>query len=156
MGVEIERRFLVEHHRFRPESQGTRMVQAYLSTGDSATVRVRLARAEAWLTIKGRTRGLTRAEFEYAIPLADAEQLLELCDGGRIEKMRYRESYGRHMWDVDVFSGENEGLVLAEVELADESESFESPPWLGKEVTRDFRYSNSALARHPHREWRTE
>lgn len=156
MGVEIERKFLVDQRGFRPTGQGVRLVQGYLSTQKTATIRVRVASEQAWLTIKGETTGFTRREFEYPIPLQDAEEMLSLCADGLVEKTRYREKFGNHVWEVDVFEGNNAGLVLAEIELDAETQPYDAPPWLGPEVTRDFRYSNSSLARHPYGEWSAE
>lgn len=125
------------------------MVQGYLSLDPDRTVRVRLAGENAWLTVKGRTQGITRAEFEYEIPAADARELLELCQPAVIDKTRHRVEFGGHVWEVDVFHGANDGLVLAEVELADASIRPEIPPWVGAEVSDDARYYNACLAVRP-------
>jgi adenylate cyclase len=149
--VEIERKFRVRPG-WQPTGSGTRLEQGYLCLEPARTVRVRRADGQAWLTIKGRSVGARRAEFEYPIPVADAEAMLALC-AARIEKTRYRLPHGRHVFEVDVFAGRNAGLILAEVELGHEDERFERPDWLGTEVTADPRYFNSALATHPYSDW---
>lgn len=129
------------------------MAQGYLSLDPDRTVRVRLAGDNAWLTIKGRTEGITRAEFEFAIPTDDAQMLLAICLPSLIDKTRHEISYRGHLWEIDVFHGDNEGLVIAEVELADESISPALPPWVGAEVSSDTRYFNSRLATAPFKSW---
>lgn len=153
MAAEIERKFLVAEDSWRDGSAGVRIAQGYLSQDPDRTVRVRLAGDNAWLTIKGRTEGITRAEFEYAIPADDARTLLEMCLPSVIDKTRHEISYAGHLWEIDVFHGDNEGLVVAEVELADESISPELPPWVGAEVSSDARYFNSCLAVRPYGRW---
>ncbi len=154
MAHEIERKFLVRSDAYRAQGTAERYRQGYVRTGGPATVRVRIAGARGYLTLKGPTQGLTRAEFEYPIPLADAEVLLDtLCERPQIEKVRWRIPAGAHTWEVDEFLGENAGLVVAEIELTAEDEPFERPGWLGAEVTTDPRYRNSALARRPYRSW---
>lgn len=152
MGIEIERKFLVRNDGWRTE-HGTRLIQGYLSRDKGRTVRVRIAGEAAWLTIKGLTTGISRAEFEYAIPVADAEQLLSLCEGPIIEKTRHLVEYEGTTWEVDEFHGANAGLVVAEVELDSESEFFARPAWLGDEVSGDVRYSNSSLSVMPFSLW---
>ncbi len=153
MAKEIERKFLVAGDGWRSR-QGRRYRQAYLSTDKERTVRVRVVDESAWLTIKGLTRGVTRSEFEYPIPLADAETLLEdLCLQPVIDKTRYLVPVGQHTWEVDEFHGVNEGLVVAEIELASEDEAFEKPDWLGEEVSGDSRYFNANLITHPFSQW---
>lgn len=156
MGIEIERKFLVADDGWRDAADaGQHLRQRYLFTDRRCSVRVRSAGDRAWLNIKGSTVGTTRCEFEYAIPPADAEAILDsLCEPGGIDKTRYRVPVGRHVFEVDVFHGENDGLVVAEVELGSAEESFERPGWLGEEVTDDVRYYNSRLAQRPWREWR--
>ncbi len=129
------------------------MLQGYLNRDMERTVRVRIAGEQAFLTIKGASRGAVRAEFEYEIPLEDAEQLLKLSDGPVVEKIRYVLNHKGLIWEVDEFLGENHGLVVAEVELTSESQSFEKPNWVGREVTEDLRYFNSNLAAHPYSTW---
>ncbi len=144
MPFEIERKFLLADGDRPRLAEGARYCQGYLSRGE-VTVRVRRAADQAFLTVKGRPRGIVRPEFEYGIPVEDAEALLSLCKRPLIEKTRYCVPFGGHVWFVDVFGGGNSGLVLAEIELDHADESFERPPWLGREVTHDRRYSNSAL-----------
>ena len=154
MAKEIERKFLVAHQAWR-ESVNTIHVfrQGYLSYDSERTVRVRATEVTGYLTIKGITEGLTRDEFEYEIPLADALALLQLCERPAIEKKRYIVPNGAHAWEVDVFEGVNEGLVVAEIELGSEDEAFDKPNWLGNEVSGDRKYSNSALSLHPFKDW---
>lgn len=149
MASEIERKFLVNGDAWNDGSPGTRIAQGYLSMDADRTVRIRIAGENAWITVKGRTQGITRAEFEYAIPAADARDLLEMCLPSVIDKTRHRIDFGGHVWEVDVFHGANDGLVLAEVELDDESVVPELPPWLGEEVSHDVRYFNANLAVTP-------
>ncbi len=153
MPAEIERKFLVVDESWRDGAVGIGISQGYLSQDPDRTVRVRLAGDNAWITIKGRTHGITRAEFEYAIPPQDARELLELCLPSVIEKTRHEIRHGAHIWEVDVFHGENAGLIIAEVELSDRNESPEMPSWLGMEVSDDPRYFNSHLSRQPFAKW---
>lgn len=152
MATEIERKFLVTGQDWRrPDAQ--RLVQGYLNRDKARTVRVRIAGEAAFLTIKGLTSGATRPEFEYPVPLADAQAMLAMCDGPLIDKWRHRVVFGGLLWEVDEFVGENAGLVVAEVELESEDQSFERPPWVGEEVTHDSRYFNACLASHPFARW---
>lgn len=153
MPSEIERKFLLSDDSWRDGSPGVRISQGYLSQDPERTVRVRIGGEKAWLTIKGRTQGITRTEFEYPIPVAEARELLGLCLSSVIDKTRYKVPYAGHVWEIDVFDGDNEGLVIAEVELADESVSPELPPWIGMEVSDDARYFNSCLAARPYAIW---
>ena len=153
MASEIERKFLVTGDSWNDGSPGIRIAQGYLSLDPDRCVRVRLAGDEAWLTIKGRTEGITRAEFEYPIPPKDARDLLEMCLPSIIDKTRHRIPFAGHLWEVDVFHGSNDGLVLAEVELTDESAAPELPPWVGAEVSADARYYNASLATRPFGAW---
>jgi adenylate cyclase len=160
MGVEIERKFLVADS-WRPSTPGERLRQGYLkSDPGSGTLRVRWTSGDAgeagWLTVKGPIVGLSRLEFEYRIPADDAAVLLEQLVGLSIDKTRYRERPGAHVWEIDVFHGANEGLIVAEVELSSEGDAPEPPPWLGREVTADRRYANSNLARTPWPLWRDQ
>jgi adenylate cyclase len=152
MATEIERKFLVHGTHWR-RGPGVRLSQGYLNRDKERTVRVRIAGDRAFLTIKGLTRGASRAEFEYEIPLADAEQILQLSDGPIIQKTRYVIVHDGSTWEVDEFLGDNAGLVLAEIELTSEGQPFRHPPWLGAEVTHDSRYLNSCLASHPYCKW---
>ncbi|MAS95340.1 MAG: adenylate cyclase [Verrucomicrobiales bacterium] len=153
MGVEIERKFLVIPEHWNPEKEGKEIKQGYLSTDPERNVRVRIYGGDAFLTIKGKTVGISRTEIEYPIPLDDATELLQLCHRPLIEKLRYTIPESTLMWEVDIFSGENEGLMIAEIELPDEATTFEKPAWVGEEVTTDFRYSNSSLCEKPFRTW---
>ena len=154
MALEIERKFLVAGEGWRqPPARQQRFSQGYLSRDPARTVRVRVAGAQAFLTIKGRTVGATRAEFEYAIPMGEAQQLLLLCEGPLIDKVRHLCEFRGKTWEVDEFFGDNAGLVVAEIELGAEDEAFERPAWLGAEVTGDARYYNANLAVTPYRTW---
>jgi CYTH domain-containing protein len=152
MGIEIERKFLIAGDGWQ-SSDATHLRQGYLNRDKTRTVRVRIAGEQAFLTIKGISIGATRQEFEYLIPLPDAEALLPLCDGPLIDKTRHRVSYDGLIWEIDEFHGDNAGLIMAEVELASEQQSFAKPPWLGQEVTGDVRYYNSSLANMPFGHW---
>lgn len=154
MGREIERKFLVDTSRWRPAGPGVPFRQGYLSTHPERTVRVRLEGPAGKLTIKGATSGISRVELEYDVPRADAEQLLALCERPLIEKVRHTESHGGKTWEIDVFSGDNDGLVVAELEISSEDEAFTRPPWVTSEVSHDPRYFNAALVRAPYRTWR--
>ena len=153
MPREIERKFLVTGDAWR-EGEGHHYRQGYLSLVPAHTVRVRLVDNSATLTIKGETKGATRREFEYEIPPDEARQMLdELCEKPIIEKKRHLVDYQGHTWEVDEFFAENDGLVLAELELESEGESFPRPPWLGEEVTDDPRYYNANLVEKPYNTW---
>ena len=155
MATEIERKFLVTGDFSRQVTSAQRIVQGYICSQHGRTVRVRIRGEEGFLTIKGASdeKGLSRYEFEQKIPLADAEELLKLCEPGAIDKMRNLVPAGKHTWEIDVFHGENEGLILAEIELASEDEPFERPDWIGQEVSGDRRYYNSMLTKHPYKQW---
>lgn len=154
MGEEIERKFLVTGDGWRAGARGTRYRQGFLSTEPERVVRVRVAGARGWIAIKGTAIGARRTELEYEIPVADAELMLEkLCKRPFVEKVRHTLMVGSHTWEVDVFEGQNEGLVIAEIELRSEDEAFEKPTWAGEEVTGDPRYFNSNLVAHPYRKW---
>ncbi len=152
MGLEIERKFLVRGDAWR-QGEARYLCQAYLNRDPGRTVRVRVDGEQGFLTIKGRSVGATRSEFEYAIPLADAQALLALADGPCIEKLRHRVAMGELVWEVDEFLGANAGLVVAEIELEREDQPFDRPDWLGEEVSQDPRYFNSALAARPYSSW---
>ena len=157
MGIEIERKFIVITTKLTDAGIGTRIVQGYLSSEKGRTVRVRIEGEEARITIKGPSEGFSRAEYEYPIPLADAREILDdLCERPFIDKTRHRVDYGGRTWEIDVFHGDNEGLVMAEVELESEEAAVELPPWAGREVSRDRRYFNSNLAKEPWPRWRDE
>lgn len=154
MALEIERKFLVRDIGITDTLPGERLTQGYLSHDKNATVRVRIAGGSAWLTIKGKTEGATRSEFEYPIPLDDAQAMLaELCGQGVIDKTRYRLPQGELCWEIDVFHGDNDGLVVAEIELPSEDTPFDKPDWVGVEVTGEVRYYNSALSSTPYKLW---
>ena len=155
MAVENERKFLVEGQFTRPpESEGTLIVQGYLCSTGAAEVRVRMKGADAYLTIKSSRQGITRAEFEYPIPRPDAEEILrDLCALPTIHKRRYVLTEDGVNWEIDIFSGANEGLVLAEVELSDVHADLKKPHWLGREVTNDQRFRNASLAKNPYSKW---
>ena len=154
MAIEIERKFLVKPGAWTPRDAGTHMQQGYLSSQNGCTVRVRIEGDAGRLTVKGPTLGISRPEFEYAVPLADARFMLdELCEPPLIDKHRYLERFGRHTWEIDVFHGDNEGLIVAEVEMASEDDVLELPPWVGEEVSFDFRYSNANLRKAPFKSW---
>lgn len=158
MGQEIERKFTVHHERWQVfkaseglQAEGFR--QGYMADG-KATVRVRVAGNKAWLTIKGMTRNVTRQEFEYTIPVDDAEEMLEtLCRKPLIEKQRYCYQAGAYTWEVDEFFGDNAGLIVAEIELPDQNASFDRPDWVHEDVSNDPRYFNSNLAKVPFNQW---
>ena len=151
MATEIERKFLITEG-FSPDGEGTKYVQGYLGEGHDSVTRIRISGDKAYLTIKGRNSGISRQEFEYEIPVNEAEELLKLCRKPLIEKTRYHVKVGNHVWEVDEFHGANEGLWLAEIELSDENESFDLPDWAGKEVTGDPRYYNVNLVQKPNPE----
>lgn len=157
--IEIERKFLVRSNSYRNESSSkTTMVQGFLNTDPGRTVRVRIHGEIGYLTVKGPSNeeGTTRFEWEDEINLGDAKALLKLCEPGRIEKTRYEVLMGDHKYEIDEFHGDNEGLVMAEIELEKEDEEFPKPDWLGAEVTGDVRYYNSYLAKHPYKYWKDE
>jgi len=156
MGTEIERKFRMASDDWQSRGAGERFQQGYLSIDPERTVRIRLAGERAWLTIKGHNIGASRPEFEYDIPPPEARQLLALCIPPLIDKTRYRIPYGSHTWEVDVFHGDNAGLVIAEVELSAEDEVVALPDWIGEEVTGDPAYYNSNLIRHPYRTWEVD
>lgn len=153
MGQEIERKFLIHRDRWVPSSTGQRLRQGYICASPDRTVRVRSAGDIGWLTVKGPMAGFSRSEFEYEIPGADADAMIETLCSAVVDKTRYRESVGEHVWEVDVFHGANDGLIVAEVELTDERIQPERPVWVGEEVTFDRRYANSRLAREPYSTW---
>lgn len=154
--IEIERKFLVTSTDFIQQSHAQhKIVQGYLNSNPERTVRVRIKDEKGFLTIKGKsnTSGTSRFEWEREIALDEAQQLLLLCEKGVIEKTRYLVNVGKHLFEVDVFYGENDGLIVAEIELLTEDEVFEKPDWLGTEVTNDERYYNAYLSRHPFADW---
>ena len=154
MGIEIERKFLTDTNKLPPLQNGYTIKQGYIQTVDHTTVRVRIRNNEAFLTIKGKSVGASRLEFEYPIPLQDANDMLDnLCQTSVIDKTRYLVEHERHVWEVDVFEGSNKGLIVAEVELDSEEEAFSLPSWVTQEVTDDVRYFNSNLVENPYSNW---
>lgn len=155
MSIEIEHKFLLRDASWRQQvERSVRMRQGYLTSDARCSVRVRTADGRGFLNIKSGTLGIQRSEFEYPIPLADAEAILNaLCEKPLLEKIRHFVRYGQHLWEIDEFEGDNAGLIVAEIELRTIDESFERPDWLGEEVSQDIRYYNSQLARHPYRCW---
>lgn len=156
MALEIERKYLVYSDRYKSiASKQFRITQGYLSSNPERTVRIRIKGDNAYITIKGiaNSSGLTRFEWEKEIPIAEAEELLALCEPGAIDKTRFEVRWGLHTIEIDEFYGDNQGLTVAEVELASEDDLFEKPDWLVKEVTGDHRYYNSELSKRPYRTW---
>lgn len=154
MGREIERKFLVTGTEYRESAEAKQYRQGYLSRNRERTVRVRTAGDKGFITVKGKNAGIVRTEFEYEIPLSDADAMLSfLCEKPLIEKRRYHYEYEGHVWEIDEFSGDNEGLVIAEIELTSEDDAFVKPDWIGDEVSGDPRYFNSNLVNNPYRSW---
>jgi len=153
MGTEIERKFLVRRELWASSGRSTLFQQGYLCREEGRTVRARRAGGSAFLTIKGAARGLARPEFEYEVPLADIDGLLQLCIQPLIEKRRHLHEHEGHTWEVDEFLGQNAGLLVAEIELDRADEEFSRPSWVGEEVTDDPRYLNANLAVHPFSMW---
>lgn len=154
--IEIERKFLVVSNDFKKEAHiKNRIIQGFLNTDPIRTVRVRVKGGQGFLTVKGKgnENGTTRFEWESEIPVAEAEALLELAEPGAIDKIRYEVQVGEHLFEVDEFFGENEGLVVAEIELKHESDSYEKPAWLGPEVTGQPKYYNAQLSKNPYKKW---
>jgi adenylate cyclase len=154
MPMEIERKFLVASDSWQQSVvKSTPIKQGYLCTESGRTVRVRTRDEEAWLTVKGSRKGISRAEYEYAIPMSDALEMLEMSVGTVIDKVRHEVAHAGRTWEVDVFEGPNAPLIVAELELENETDDFEHPVWLGEEVSEDAAYSNSALAHKPYSRW---
>lgn len=154
MGKEIERKFLIKGDAWRDLAQGTMYRQGYLNSAKERTVRVRTVGDKAFLTVKGITIGATRAEYEYEIPFADCNALLDnLAEKPLIEKKRYKIKQDEFVWEIDEFFGDNQGLIVAEIELVSEDQAFDKPHWVGEEVTGDPRYFNSNLIKHPFTKW---
>lgn len=158
MAVEIERKYLVKEDLWNAldKGKGIYYKQGYLCTDPENTVRVRISERSAYLTIKSASKGVSRLEFEYPIPLADAEEILDQMAASSVAKVRYEISFGGKTWEVDEFQEENEGLVVAEIELDFEAETFELPEWVAEEVTSDQRYYNSQLSLNPYSRWKDE
>ncbi|MEC4986676.1 MAG: CYTH domain-containing protein [Oscillatoria sp. PMC 1068.18] len=154
MPLEIERKFLVKNDDWRKLATGTIYRQGYLTRTPEKTVRIRVVGKQGYLTIKGKSSGNSRPEFEYSIPVEDAEEMLaNLCEKPLIEKTRYKLNQGELIWEIDEFAGENQGLIIAEVELENENQVIELPGWLGEEVTDDPRYYNANLVSNPYCNW---
>ena len=159
MAQEIERKFLVKNEGFKVESfKQTRITQGYLSSVPERTVRIRVKGSRGYITIKGigNHSGASRFEWEKEIPAQEVMDLMQIAEPGVIDKIRYQVQKGGYIWEVDEFYGENQGLIVAEIELQSEDESFEHPEWLGAEVTGDAKYYNSMLMKHPYSEWKVE
>lgn len=155
MPKEIERKYLISNDNWKTHADaGTHMVQGYMGSNEKSSIRIRIDGESANLNIKSKTIGIQRSEFDYAIPLDDAKELLdELCDRPLIEKTRYHVKHEGHLWEIDVFAGDNEGLIVAEIELTSPEETFSMPDWVGKEVSDDPRYYNICLVTHPYKDW---
>lgn len=154
MPEEIERKYLLKEDTWRKNAQGSVYCQGYITTNAQATVRVRIVAKQGYLTIKGPSVGCSRLEFEYPIPVEDAQEMLNtLCQKPFIEKIRYKVEWGGLIWEIDEFDGLNKGLILAEVELNDANQQIELPPWIGEEVSHDHRYFNSYLVTNPFSQW---
>ena len=154
MSKEIERKFLVKKNLFEITGEGQYIAQGYLSSTPERTVRVRIKNHKGYLTVKGKNKGISRSEFEYEIPEVDAEELLELCEQSIIIKRRHIVKFKKSTWEVDIFEGDNEGLIVAEIELKSEEEIFDKPEWIGEEVSFDTRYYNSNLSKNPYKSWK--
>jgi CYTH domain-containing protein len=156
MGIEIERKFLIDHKKWQLLSKpdGTHYRQGYLASDDKTTIRVRIAGEHGYITIKGITTGFSRREYEYEIPVDEAAELLDNFALSEIEKIRYRIIFEDKLWEVDEFLGDNSGLIIAEIELESEDEVFQNPDWITGEVTYDDRYYNSNLSRYPFKSWK--
>jgi len=153
MAIEIERKFRVNSSEWKPSSTGKSIRQGYLSITDKFSMRVRIKGSKGFICIKRQETGFTRSEFEYDIPLEDAEVLLQMSPYPLIEKTRYKEKYENHIWEIDIFHGNNNGLVIAEIELESEKDIFDTPKWILEEVTDDSKYLNQNLAINPYNSW---
>lgn len=155
MALEIEHKFLLNNHNWRNEYyQSIAYKQGYLFSDKTRSIRIRTSNDTAWLNIKSATIGSSRQEYEYEIPLAEGLEILNnLCHKPFIEKIRYLVKHQQHIWEIDVFSGDNEGLIVAEIELSEIGESFAKPEWIGKEVTDELRYYNNCLVNNPYKNW---
>ncbi len=158
MAIEIEHKFLLSSDDWRKYvSHSVKYRQGYLSSQATSSIRIRISNDEAWLNIKSATVGTHRHEYEYPIPMADASEILKnLCRKPLIEKTRHFVTENNHLWEIDEFEGDNQGLIVAEIELDTIGQSFSKPLWLGREVTDDLRYYNNNLASHPYSEWHND
>jgi len=154
MAKEIERKFLIDLQLIGELPDGKLISQGFIGTNDKTVVRARIKGDESFLTLKGEVKGFTCSEFEYQIPVDDAKNIInELCSGGVVDKTRYEITHENHTWEIDIFHGQNEGLVVAEVEVQSESESVSLPKWIVKEVTGDPKYFNVSLLSNPYSQW---
>jgi len=155
MPIEIERKFLLVNNDWRDEVKSAQRIrQGYMGEADKASVRIRVQGDKANINIKSATLAMRRMEYEYEIPLDEAEEMLDqLCKQPQVDKTRFIVELGKHKWEIDEFYGDNEGLLVAEIELSDETETFEKPAWVGEEVTQDPRYYNVNLIKHPYKQW---
>lgn len=152
--LEIERKFLVTSNDFIEQANNCfHIIQGYLSSVPERTIRIRIKDTKAYITIKGKTEGISRLEWEKEISIKEAEQLLLLCENNVIDKIRYEIPIGNHIYEVDIFARANKGLIIAEIELTSENDFFEKPNWLGQEVSDDIRYYNSYLSKNPYTTW---
>jgi len=158
MGKEIERKFLIDPDKWQRVSKpkGQLYRQGYLSTDPNRTIRVRLTDTNGYITIKGISVNATRSEYEYEIPASEAKELLDSLSVSELVKTRYKIDHGKKVWEVDEFSGDNTGLIVAEIELTSEDEYFDTPDWIGKEVTGEEKYYNSNLTINPYKNWESE
>lgn len=155
MAVEIERKYLIDLNQIGTLENGYRIRQGYITTNKDAVVRVRVKNDKGYLTIKGSNIGVSRLEFEYEIPLVEANEMLDkLCQKPIIDKTRYLIDFEKHIWEIDIFYGDNEGLVIAEVELENENEHLKLPLWIKEEVSGDIKYYNSNLMKYPYNQWK--
>lgn len=155
MAIEIERKYLIDLEKIGILKNGNKIKQGYITTNKDAVVRVRVKNDKGYLTIKGSNIGLSRLEFEYEIPLVEANEILDkLCQKPIIDKTRYILNLNKHVWEIDIFHGDNEGLVIAEIELEDENEHIDLPIWIKEEVTGDIKYYNSNLMKYPYNKWK--
>jgi adenylate cyclase len=155
MGIEIEKKFLVDHEKWQQlvKPQGKVYKQGYLLSDEKRTVRVRVADDVAYITLKGSTTGISRSEFEYTIPVNEGKEILKDMATSFMEKTRYNIKYAGNVWEVDVFEGDNQGLIIAEIELKHENQEFEKPEWIKNEVSDDLRYTNACLSVNPFKNW---
>lgn len=153
MAKEIERKYLIDIQHWNYQGRPVEMKQAYLAIDNDKVIRVRVADDKAFITIKANTKGITRDEYEYAIPVADANEMMKLALGNVVSKTRYMYEFGNKTWEIDVFDQENTGLVVAEIELISEDEEFKKPSWLMEEVSTDVKYYNFNLSQKPYSQW---
>ena len=156
MPTEIERKFLVDHQKWEAliKPTGKLYKQGYILSDEKRTVRIRVANDAAYITLKGASTGISRSEYEYTIPVNEGNEILNNFATSSIQKTRYNIEYAVHTWEVDVFTGDNNGLIVAEIELQNEDEQFEKPEWVGQEVSHDSRYTNASLSVYPYKDWK--